>query len=345
MAAGHDLKEGQYVDRNLSEDELWSAFSYLFSSQSKNSTSYKFGFLKAILDNLYNVNENLTLTFDQLFSKFAESYWNLVLKYGIRQQPVIKGKNATALENVLYGAKERFGVAVGVPFESITDEMKIFVCTNVKRKCKENVVGALYGDLKGFIYSFSRKEEWIRFSPCMYEFLCKHKLAIEKLNYYEWARYMEKVNDDSVLDHLLTKIEISTKRNNLSVYRQILFDEFESKSCFYCGKPLRKDAVHVDHFIPWSFIKDDQLWNFVLACPRCNESKNDKLPDKVYLERIIERNRSHRLLKFADMRLNYQGSDMRKIYQWAVTNGYNNVWMSPADNIAVRLQNAAENLG
>lgn len=61
----------------------------------------------------------------------------------------------------------------------------------------------------------------------MYEFLCKHKLAIEKMNYYEWARYMEKVNDDSVLDHLLTKIEISTQRSNLSIYRHILYDEFE----------------------------------------------------------------------------------------------------------------------
>ncbi len=107
----------------------------------------------------------------------------------------------------------------------------------------------------------------------MYKFLCKHKLAIEKMNYYEWARYMEKVNDDSVLDHLLTKIEISTQRSNLSIYRHILYDEFESKNCFYCGKMLKENAIHVDHFIPWSFIKDDQLWNFVLACPNCNESK------------------------------------------------------------------------
>lgn len=102
MAAGHDLKAGQYDARMVSEDELWSAFSYLFSTQSKNSTSYKFGFLKSLIDNLYNVNENLVLTFDQLFSKFAESYWNLVLKYGIRQQTVIKGKSSTVLESVLH---------------------------------------------------------------------------------------------------------------------------------------------------------------------------------------------------------------------------------------------------
>lgn len=156
--------------------------------------------------------------------------------------------------------------------------MKIYVYTNVKRKCKENVVGALYADLKGLFYAFSKKEEWIKISPYMYEFLCKHKLAIEKMNYYEWARYIEKVNDDSVLDHLLTKIEISTQRSNLPIYCHILYDEFESKNCFYYRKPLKENAIHVDHFIPWSFIKDDQLWNFALAYPNCKESKRDEFP-------------------------------------------------------------------
>ena len=72
---------------------MWSAFSNLFSSHSKNSSSYKFGFLKAIMDNLYNVDQNLTLTFDQLFGTFTEVYWNLVLKHGIRQQPVSGAAN------------------------------------------------------------------------------------------------------------------------------------------------------------------------------------------------------------------------------------------------------------
>lgn len=185
MAAGHDLKEGQYLKAHVSEDELWSAFSYLFSGQSKNSSSYKFGFLKSILDNLYNVDRDLTLTFDQLFSKFAESYWNLFLKYGIRQQPVTKGDKRTALERVLFEAEKSYNIALEVPFERLTEQMKDYVCNNVKKKCKNNVVGALYGDLSGYIYSFSKKEEWVQFSPYAYEFLCKHKLAIEKLNYYE----------------------------------------------------------------------------------------------------------------------------------------------------------------
>lgn len=78
--AGYNLKEGQYEARSVSDDELWSAVSVVFTNKSKNDTSYKFGFLKSIIDNLYNVDSDLKLTFDQLFSKFGEIYWNLVLK-------------------------------------------------------------------------------------------------------------------------------------------------------------------------------------------------------------------------------------------------------------------------
>mgnify|MGYP006898639088 CR=1 FL=1 len=181
--AGYDLVEGRYENRTLSYDEMWSAFSNLFSPHSKNSSSYKFGFLKSIMDNLYNVDDNLSLTFDQLFGTFTEVYWNLVLKHGIRQQPVSERSNGTYLEQALNLTAVKYAIAAEIPFESISDEAKIEVCKRIKSKCKINVVGALFGDTKGLFYSFSRKEEWLQINPQMYQFICKHKLAIEKLEY------------------------------------------------------------------------------------------------------------------------------------------------------------------
>ncbi len=326
---GYDLAEGRYENRTLSDDEMWSAFSNLFSSHSKNSSSYKFGFLKAIMDNLYNVDQNLTLTFDQLFGTFAEVYWNLVLKYGIRQQPVSERSNGTYLEQVLNVTAARYAITADIPFESISDEAKIEVCKKIKSKCKVNVVGALYGDTKGLFYSFSRKDEWLQINPQMYQFVCKHKLAIEKLNYYEWAKYLEKINDDSVMDHLLTKIDKSSERENLTIYRRILFEEFENQNCFYCGKQLTNDGkrVHVDHFVPRAFIKDDKMWNLVLACPTCNLHKNDKLPSAIFLDKLLERNNRIVIIneRAKDM-MTYSAQNLRAVYYWAMINGYNTIW-------------------
>ena len=93
--AGFDLKEGRYINRILDEDEMWAVFTYVFSSKSRNDSTYKYGFLKSILDNIYNVDKDLTLTFDQLFSKFGEIYWNLILKHGLRQKAVTKDNRNT----------------------------------------------------------------------------------------------------------------------------------------------------------------------------------------------------------------------------------------------------------
>lgn len=55
------LKEYSISNDFHSDDELWSAVNNIFSSRVRYTTSYKFCFLKAILDNIYNVNENLEL--------------------------------------------------------------------------------------------------------------------------------------------------------------------------------------------------------------------------------------------------------------------------------------------
>ena len=159
--AGFDLKEGLYEERNVSDDELWSALSVVFTSKSVNDTSYKFGFLKAIVDNLYNVDEDLKLTFDQLFSKFGEIYWNLVLKYGLRQKKPTKDNRETSLERVLHYAVDKYAITPPIPYESLSPDIMIDISHRIKMKCKENVVGALYTDTRRLFYSFSKKGEWI----------------------------------------------------------------------------------------------------------------------------------------------------------------------------------------
>ena len=133
-----------------------------------------------------------------------------------------KNGRSTYLEQILQSAAEKYQIMEPIPYESLTPSMMVNIEHQVKVKCKQKVVGALFGDTSALFYSFSKKEEWIQINPAMYSFICKHKLMIEKLNYYEWARFLEKVNDDSRTLHLLTKIDESSKRNNLEYYRNIL---------------------------------------------------------------------------------------------------------------------------
>lgn len=47
--------------------------------------------------------------------------------------------------------------------------------------------------------------------------------------------------------------------------------------CYYCGQKVGS-TYHVDHIIPISRGGSNGTENLVISCPRCNMSKNDKLP-------------------------------------------------------------------
>ena len=48
--SGYELSEGIYKAGDFTQEELWKAFRNVFSTKTQNSSSYKFVFLKAIMD-------------------------------------------------------------------------------------------------------------------------------------------------------------------------------------------------------------------------------------------------------------------------------------------------------
>lgn len=56
----------------------------------------------------------------------------------------------------------------------------------------------------------------------------------------------------------------------------------------YSGRPLGEN-FSIDHFLPWSFVAHDLLWNLTPVEPETNSSKNDVLPDvDLYLPRLAK---------------------------------------------------------
>lgn len=46
----------------------------------------------------------------------------------------------------------------------------------------------------------------------------------------------------------------------------------------FTGKPIVSQQYDVDHFIPWSFVMNDELWNLMPADSSLNSSKSNRLP-------------------------------------------------------------------
>lgn len=291
--SGWNLKEGKLISDRLSDDEYWALFNFVFSDACKKTNTYKFGLIKSICDQIYDlveVEDGHFISYGEIFGKFTENYWNLVLRYEIKQM-VFNGKSEySTIEQIILSNKKKYGILQEVSFESIRELERHQIIKEVTKECKKCVIGALYNDFEGKLYSFSLKGDGITISHGAYNFISRHKMELEKINYYSWARFLEKINSDDVTGKLLEKLDLATpQRRDLSVYRDILYREFQENCCFYCGKKIGNKS-HVDHFIPWSFVKTDNLWNFVLSCPRCNISKNNKLANADFIKKINERN-------------------------------------------------------
>jgi hypothetical protein len=323
----HKLQFGEMKVTYLSDKEIWGHFNFIFSPKSRNSTTYKFVMIKALLENLYNVNEKLELNYNQIFSSFAKIYWNLVIHHNLNQINMM-GKKAE-VQSILLKVQEKYLIPNTLIFDRISTELQVDIIKKVKSKCKLNVMGALYGDAGHTIYNFDNKKEYIQFNPSFYSFMQRFQRVITYLTNYQLVLFLEKFNDKEDTYNLLYKVENVSKRSSLDHFYYILASFYDG-TCFYCGKAVKKkDTAHVDHFIPWSYVQTDQLWNLVISCSQCNLAKNDKLAKVEFLDNLIDRNSyllsKPEIQKREDMGV-YTRNKLKELYEYSIDNGYNDFW-------------------
>ena len=68
------------------------------------------------------------------------------------------------------------------------------------------------------------------------------------------------------------------KLGNVHKLWDAIMTERELRDIF-CDKPIEKANYDIDHFVPWSFVMNDELWNLMPMDSSLNSSKNNKLPN------------------------------------------------------------------
>lgn len=187
---GWKLKCGKYVDSYVSETQVWDLFDNFFSTGSTKNTAYKFIFMKSIVEIVSELQVNETINYYDIFEKFTEIYWDLYVKQGLRQSR--KSQKATAEKIIdMYSGNERQSST----FSNLHSDIKSKLVTEIQLECKKNVIGAVYADFNGYIYSFSNDKSEIELNEIFFNFIKKYKSILLKLNYLEWMKYMVKVNE------------------------------------------------------------------------------------------------------------------------------------------------------
>ncbi len=291
--AGWELKQSKLIPF-LETDVMRNITLSFLNSKSRKTTSYKFALFKSLLDNLFNVSSDLIINLEEINYTFAKIYWNIINLYKLPQVRPNSQFNLSSVEIIVYNIIKENELTLNVEFDSLNDVIKKQYLKNVFIILKKDVVGSLCKEfeLKFFEFDLQCENPFIKFSNEAFHYLKENKIVLEKLNYFYWIFWIEEILIKSEREdgNLANKLDSSTKRRSLNKFREDIYKEEEEVRCFYCEKVVSKRDVEIDHFVPWSFVKDDKIWNLVPSCKKCNGNKSDKIMSEKYLEKLIARN-------------------------------------------------------
>ena len=289
---------GTYDDNN--NDHLKRSFLTILSRGRKDNT-YKFALARALLEYCRNIpidNDNIyTVPYSYLADKFLEYYWHQECKFKIKQDYKTK-----STPKVITAIRETFPTYTRGKFKDVdeqqrakaTDKIQRGVFGSARSKTSlvvprfQRIVIEGYAEERNVFYDYDDDLQQLTLRPEAFSFFRSNHALLYRVVLVEWAKFLERINGS--LPRLIAKIEQEKNARRLPLTK--FKKEFEPYMChcFYCRSRLDHIDVHADHLIPWSYIFEDEAWNLVLACSRCNLKKSDSLPQREYLDDLLRRN-------------------------------------------------------
>ena len=285
-------------DTDTVEENLKQTLLSILTGRNKDNT-YKFTLAQILLDyckETTKTRQTYEISYKYLSDRFLKYYWHQEYKFKMKQDFRIKGK-----PKVIQALHEVFGDNPPADFKLLDpddinraqDKILKTVFGHARNKTSlvvpkfQNVLKGKHVEEIGIFYDYDDNEKKIYLKSEAFEFLRKNNAILSKVVLAEWARYLERVNQG--LPRLVAKIDHNnTVRGSLVPYQKIYSEYIDH--CFYCASKLERNYTHVDHFIPWSYIFDDNAWNLVLACQECNCKKSNSLAEEEFLDALIARN-------------------------------------------------------
>lgn len=185
--------------------------------------------------------------------------------------------------------------------------------------------------------------EYIEINPCWRDYIIENSKILKDFCYWNLVLFLQTKNPN--VPDIPNKLIKPAKRNSLGRQRKdfwdLVFCQIGSLKCIYSGKDLTIGDYAVEHFIPYSFVSHDLIWNLIPADKSFNSSKSDKLPplekyfnpfftlQKAAIEIVKDINPNSKLLEdyltiFPNLDNSFSEEKFREVIQPLITIASNN---------------------
>lgn len=277
---------------------------------------YKFYWLDALLK-LFSLGKT-EIVFDDLINQMIADAWYSVVEYHLHLGP----KNASGkIMNSLERAVIKLSQLTNIPNDADRDTIILAVKENdrelhgEKDQLTKNVpyrmLSPFMHEVKGNDRIWDQKKRLIAYIEQLNKKECipyqitngaglKKRVVIneEWQNFFMdnfvtisgWievkkVRYLQGRNP-GVPGIIYKLVPENNKQRKLRYVRNLWNTIIETKPVYdiYSEKLLGLDDFDIDHFVPWSFVANDELWNLLPMDSSLNSSKSNNLPQWKYFE-------------------------------------------------------------
>ena len=144
----------------------------------------------------------------------------------------------------------------------------------------------------GCLYKLERvgREWWIEFNTEWLPYLKDNYSILCDFTYWNLTQFLQVRNPN--VPNIASKLIKSNTRSSLakqhSFWNEVIL-KGNHINCPYTGEMLSIGKYELDHFMPWSFVSHDLLWNLIPCNPSINSSKSNKLPNlTIYLPKLAQ---------------------------------------------------------
>lgn len=267
--------------------------------------SYKLFWFQAILD--FVSDGKFVVTYEQLIHKMVAQAWYMVMEYHLNLGP------ADALEILINQVRSTSGL---LPTAKEKDVIQFLITSedeNIKKAKQKLVLNVPYRLQAPFLgkltesewhdYHFieerakqndrllyyyeqlSVKERQIRINENWIGYLQKNEAILRGWIQNELIQYLQRRNPN--VPGIPFKIHPPEKRDlkaAMNFWSAVI--EHHEMNDIYTGKLLNSEnfdelgRIHIDHFVPWSYLASDEVWNLTPTFAKINISKSNQVPNQ-----------------------------------------------------------------
>lgn len=250
------------------------------------TNSYKIFWFLGVFEEII-LNKKKEISFKEVVARMIVKAWypllNYNLNFGAQDQ---MAKNIRLINNKYINNKE-------ISNYNLYKELSTTNDTSLEKIMKEFYKYVPYRLLRGF-YKISSEKKSIYINDNWYRYILKNQNIIKGWVNYNLILFLQ--NRNPSVPAIPLKLEAPIERDLKlakeywnTVVKNIKIDDIYTGKIFTEKNYIENGALSIDHFLPWSFVGHDELWNLIPTFRNINSSKRDSLPKyDVYIDSFSE---------------------------------------------------------